>query len=719
MRKLITLGLVSFALLSNSVFEVTAQAATTIQISFVMTDLLTGKNTGAGSQIRIKAVNRDDQQSATTDSEGVVKLSIKPEQYVLDSKCGTCDQYHQGVEYLIIPASDGTVKMLSAADEPVVQDSKGNWIIYPSRPRSPVTNDPWRLLANQPNFGGVQLMFLLTNGKVFAQSRCGEKKDCWGILSPDVNGNYATGTWRQVASPKNYNPVTFNGAVLHSGNVLVVGGEQNYSDTGAPSENTNMSELFNVVTEKWTEVPPPADGKGDWAEIGSPPFVELADGRVMIGFFGKNGQSAHNESMIFDEKTMSWTPAGINKIGRNTEAGFTLLQSNKVLTVNTSGDNGHVTSAEIYDPATDSWSSAGNTPTSLESSEIGPAITLPNGKVLATGVTGDHALYDPASNSWSAVPSWPKLKNGLQLAADDNEAVILPNGNVLTVTAVFPRDTGNATSMAPARYVEYDWASNTWLWRPDDLVSSSTSQCPNGTFMLPLPNGQILVSNNGKMELFTSTESSNSAWRPIVDKVSSDTLSPGNTFSISGKQLSGLTQGQQWGDEWEAATNYPLVRIVNNASHHVFYATTSGFSNTSIAPMAPSTFNMMIGSDIEDGLSKLYVVANGIESASVDITISGGYNKVAADKLITDKAAAELKAKQESDAKAAAELKAKKDADAKSASDKAAADALAQQKPTAVSKPLAKKKVITCMKGNLTKKVSAIKPVCPKGFKKK
>ena len=69
-----------------------------------------------------------------------------------------------------------------------------------------------------------------------------------------------------------------------------------------------------------------------------------------------------------------------------------------------------------------------------------------------------------------------------------------------------------------------------------------------------------------------------------------------------------------------------------------------------------------------------------------------------------DKVAAELKVKQEADAKAAAELKAKQDADAKAAADKATAT---------------KKTTITCVKGKLTKKVTAVKPVCPKGYKKK
>ena len=63
------------------------------------------------------------------------------------------------------------------------------------------------------------------------------------------------------------------------------------------------------------------------------------------------------------------------------------------------------------------------------------------------------------------------------------------------------------------------------------------------------------------------------------------------------------------------------------------------------------------------------------------------------------KAAAELKARQEAEAKAAAELKAKQEAEAKAA---------AQKKTT-----------ITCVKGKLSKKISAVKPKCPTGYKLK
>ena len=75
-------------------------------------------------------------------------------------------------------------------------------------------------------------------------------------------------------------------------------------------------------------------------------------------------------------------------------------------------------------------------------------------------------------------------------------------------------------------------------------------------------------------------------------------------------------------------------------------------------------------------------------------------------KAAADKATADLKAKQEAEAKAkaAAELKAKQEVEAKAA---AAAKAAALKKTT-----------ITCIKGKLTKKVTAVKPICPAGYKK-
>ena len=76
--------------------------------------------------------------------------------------------------------------------------------------------------------------------------------------------------------------------------------------------------------------------------------------------------------------------------------------------------------------------------------------------------------------------------------------------------------------------------------------------------------------------------------------------------------------------------------------------------------------------------------------------------------------AAELKAKQEAEAKAkaVAELKAKQDAEAKIAAE------LKAKQEAAAKAAAVKKTTITCLKGKLVRKVTAAKPVCPKGYKK-
>jgi hypothetical protein len=95
-------------------------------------------------------------------------------------------------------------------------------------------------------------------------------------------------------------------------------------------------------------------------------------------------------------------------------------------------------------------------------------------------------------------------------------------------------------------------------------------------------------------------------------------------------------------------------------------------------------------------------------------TVAVAAAKAAADKAAVDKAAAD---------KVTADLKAKQEAEAKAAADKVAADLKAKQEAeakAAADKVAAKKKItITCVKGKLTKKVTAVKPLCPAGYRKK
>src|SRR5262249_20206025 len=96
----------------------------------------------------------------------------------------------------------------------------------------------------------------------------------------------------------------------------------------------------------------------------------------------------------------------------------------------------------------------------------------------------------------------------------------------------------------------------------------------------------------------------------------------GQTYSISGTQFNGLSAGADYGDDAQMASNYPLVRITNKASGHVFFARTHDHSTMGDATgTTPVSTNFDVPANAETGASKLAVVANGIASTPVNVTI--------------------------------------------------------------------------------------------------
>jgi hypothetical protein len=453
-------------------------------------------------------------------------------------------------------------------------------------------------LVNQAPDGAF-VEFLMTDGTVVVQG--GGCTDWWK-LTPTNTGSYVKGTWKQIASlPSGYTPYATAGAVLADGRLLVSGGE--YSDCGGEFTLTNQSAIYDPKTDKWTMVKPP---KG-WYDIGDSPDMVLPNGLFLLG------RKTNKDMATLDPSTLKWTEVGSKgKADFNAEEGWTLLPDGTILTWDVK-DNPN---SEIYDPSSQTWSSAGNTVANLMGppeegclkygnnhtncppGETGPGILRPDGTVFATGAlhegdsTGHTAIYTPGQNggkgTWAAGPDFP---NGD--AAGDSFAALLPNGHVLVL--------GNFGQM-----YEFDGSK----FFPTTVGYGS---------LIVMPTGEVLVAG---VAAYTSTGKYKSAWAPTINKFPSS-VTRGSTYQISGTQFNGLSQAVNFGDEFESATNYPLVRITNNSSGHVFYAKTHDHSSMGVATgKATVSTNFDVPSGMEAGASSLVVVANGIPSKAVSITVN-------------------------------------------------------------------------------------------------
>ena len=134
-----------------------------------------------------------------------------------------------------------------------------------------------------------------------------------------------------------------------------------------------------------------------------------------------------------------------------------------------------------------------------------------------------------------------------------------------------------------------------------------------------LPTGQVLV---GGAQIFTGAGGYKPAWQPAITTFPS-AVTRGSTYPISGTQFNGLSQANAFGDELQTNTNFPLVRITNAATGHVFYARTHDHSTMAVATRSATvSTNFDVPAAAETGASTLVVVANGIPSAPVSITVN-------------------------------------------------------------------------------------------------
>jgi hypothetical protein len=230
----------------------------------------------------------------------------------------------------------------------------------------------------------------LPNGKVLVAGGYGFDTQ----LSRAELYDQSSGAWSRTGAMKHARN-SHTATLLPNGKVLVAGG---YSENDALAS----AELYNPAT-------------GTWSQTGSMYYARsrhtatlLPNGRVLVaggagGEFGELFSSAE----LYDSTTGKWITTGPMSYYYEYHTA-TLLKGGKVLVTGGGDDK---TRAELYDPTTKMWS----TTRSMNEARIAHSATLlPNGKVLVAGGDGlefksdassSAELYDPAIQSWSLTGS--------------------------------------------------------------------------------------------------------------------------------------------------------------------------------------------------------------------------------------------------------------------------------------------------------------------------
>ena len=249
----------------------------------------------------------------------------------------------------------------------------------------------------------------------------------------------ATGTWTTTGSMLTRRALhsVFR---LADGRVLVAGGR---TCSGPPpatcdfTSRTNTAELYDPATGTWTPT-----GSMSFARH-TTSATALADGRVIVpaGFSAVDPHDTSDTAEVYDPSTGTWSLTGDLNRSRARQ-GAMALDDGTVLVGPGSRETtfGPPFSAviqditELYDPATDTWQLTAGKPLLPGRFNFQQAV-LPNGKALMAGgfggPQGNEAptltaeVYDPSTSTWSSAGSTTHLHGTSSSLTNTHDAVVL------------------------------------------------------------------------------------------------------------------------------------------------------------------------------------------------------------------------------------------------------------------------------------------------------
>ncbi len=398
----------------------------------------------------------------------------------------------------------------------------------------------------------------------------------------------STGTWTATGS-MTVGRFAHTAVLLADGRVLVVGGVPfNFSCADPPISTS--AELYDPATGTWTSTGSLSVGRA------SAVAVVLADGRVLVAGGGRCGVM-RNQAELYDPATGVWTNTGNMSEVRGSPAGVRLADGRVLVAGGAGAfPFASLASAETYDPTTGAWTPTGamHDPrmwTSDDESAANFLMPLPNGRILAAGGLNRCSLsgcdlaflataevFDPASGSWSSTGSLATDRYRHQLA-------VLPDGRVLAA--------GGRTGSAIVGTAElYDPATGTFS-NGGSLVTPRQDYpaTPTGDGRVLLSGGQGPVGVLGTSELYTSNRP------PVANAGATVTANEGVTVHFDGTGSSDpdgdvLSYSWTFGDGSAPDTGSQPSHIYGDEGTYTITLTVSDGSLTAVATTTATITNV-------------------------------------------------------------------------------------------------------------------------------
>ncbi|MER7772294.1 DUF6603 domain-containing protein [Kitasatospora sp. NPDC096140] len=292
---------------------------------------------------------------------------------------------------------------------------------------TPATPGSWSAAGSPPTAArGVEAV-RLTSGKVLV---AGGEDATGGALAAAALFDPVSATW--TAAPPPATARRGHGTTrLGDGRVVVTGGRS--ADGGV----LGTAEVFDPAPGTWT---PTANALAT-ARHGHA-ATALTDGRLLVTGGTDGAGRALATVELLDPVTRTWSATGPSMTDARTGHRAVLLKTGKVLVVGgalpTGGPDAALAHCELHDPATGSWTPTGSLLTARKGHQ---ATLLADGRVLVTGgdaVAGPDGhdprslataeVYDPATGTWTALGPMPGGRRAHRCLALRSGLVLLVGG---------------------------------------------------------------------------------------------------------------------------------------------------------------------------------------------------------------------------------------------------------------------------------------------------